>query len=263
MTLPNAAVTGQTWSADTYNDNARFVSDLGGVIMGWLAPENGEDILDLGCGDGALTQELAALGVNVIGVDASVEMLKGAQQFDLNLMQMDGHELSFSDQFDAVFSNAALHWMMQPGKVIAGVSRALRSGGRFVAEMGGFGNVAAIDGALRSAGMSVIGTEIKHSQPNYFPTPQAYGALLEQGGFTVERIELVPRPTQLPTGLEGWITTFRAPFLAQFNDEQSAHVLETVIAALKPSLCDETGVWWADYVRLRFVATKRNAGKVL
>jgi len=253
---PNEATQGQSWSADVYEHNARFVSDLGNIIVQWLAVEPDERVLDLGCGDGVLTQELVAAGAEVLGIDASEDMLASARERGLNVELMDGHALTFDNEFDAVFSNAALHWMWQPEKVIAGAFHALRPGGRFVAEMGGFGNVAAIDAVLRAVGLGAVGNKVQNTHLCYFPTPNAYSALLEQAGFKIERMELAPRQTPLPTGLEGWLETFRQPFFDQFDEDTREKVLQQVLAALKPDLCDENGLWWADYVRLRFIAIK-------
>ena len=140
---------GQHWEAQRYARNARFVADLGQPVVELLAPQPGERILDLGCGDGALTRKLVELGCSVVGVDAGPDMIRAARELGLDAHVVDGHELAFEREFDAVFSNAALHWMKRdPQEVIAGVARALRPGGRFVGEMGGHGNVAAIVTAL-------------------------------------------------------------------------------------------------------------------
>lgn len=254
MTAPDQAAQTQRWSADAYDANARFVSDLGNIILQWLAVKPNEHVLDLGCGDGALTRELVEAGADVLGVDSSNTMLDAARALELNVQLMDGHALTFENEFDAVFSNAALHWMWQPEKVVAGAFRVLKPGGRFVVEMGGFGNVAAIDAVLRAVGLATLGDEVTHTQACYYPTPNAYGAFLKQAGFRVERMELVPRPTPLPTGLQGWLETFRQPFFDQFEEDRRKQVLQMILAALKPDLCDEQGLWWADYVRLRFEA---------
>ena len=134
----------QDWDPDQYATNARFVSDLGGAVLDLLAPQPGERILDLGCGDGALTVEIKTRGSDIVGVDASPDQIREAKRRGLDARVMNGHELTFANEFDAVFSNAALHWMAQPQTVLAGVHRALRSRSRFVGEMGGLGNVVRI-----------------------------------------------------------------------------------------------------------------------
>src|SRR5258708_1107899 len=141
----------QTWNPKDYQQNARFVSDLGIGVLELLAPKAGERILDLGCGDGVLSKKLADLGCSVVGVDTSPDLIKAALALGLDARLMDGQALIFQSEFDAVFSNAALHWMKQIEKVIEGVARALKPGGRFVAEMGGKGNVDTIEKAMRQA----------------------------------------------------------------------------------------------------------------
>jgi SAM-dependent methyltransferase len=243
----------QVWAADTYDRNARFVSDLGGEIVSWLAPQPGERILDLGCGDGALTAKLAAGGATVLGVDTSSSLLDAARALGLAVQLEDGHALPYASEFDAVFSNAALHWMTEPERVIDGVRRALRPGGRFVAEFGGHGNVAAIVTAMRAAARA-FGGDSGLAGPWFYPTDREYSAMLEAAGFTVVRIGLFPRRTPLPTGIEGWLGTFRGVFFDQFGPRRE-EVLSWVCDVLRPSLCDTAGTWHADYVRLRVAAT--------
>jgi trans-aconitate methyltransferase len=243
----------QSWSAAGYDKNARFVSDLGAEIFAWLNPRPGERILDLGCGDGALTQKIAEAGAAVIGVDTSADFLSTARRRGLDVRPMDGQALAFNAEFDAVFSNAALHWMTSPEAVLAGVARALRPGGRFAAEFGGHGNVAAIITAMRSAALA-FGGNPGLAHPWFFPTPAEYEALARRAGFHCKRVELYARPTPLPTGIEGWLMTFRKPFFEQFGGEMRQAVLNHIIELLRPSLCDSTGTWTADYVRLRVSA---------
>lgn len=243
----------QVWNAEGYDHHARFVSDLGAEILSWLAPQAGEHILDLGCGDGALTAQLVESGAVVLGVDTSADLLQAARGRGLDVREMDGHKLTFDQEFDAVFSNAALHWMLEPEEVIDGVARALKPGGRFVAEFGGHGNVAAILTALRAVGQK-YGGEPNIAGPWFYPTPAEYQALLEARGFTVRRVGLYPRPTPLKTGIEGWLQTFRKPFFEQFDEEKRADILDEVVALLRPSLCDQSGNWTADYIRIRVEA---------
>lgn len=182
----------QQWLPESYGAQGRFVSDLGAQVLALLDPRPGERLLDLGCGDGALTAQLVERGARVIGVDASAAMVEGARARGLEARIIDGQALPFEAAFEAVFSNAALHWMLQPERVIAGVHRALVPGGRFVAEMGGHGNVAAIHGALEGA----LGARgMAAPRDTFFPTPEHYGDLLKAGGFQVESMALIPRPT--------------------------------------------------------------------
>jgi trans-aconitate methyltransferase len=247
--------TGQRWDAADYAGNAGFVPDLGSIVLGWLDPKPGERILDLGCGDGALTARLVAAGAAVIGVDSSEALLREARGRGLDVRLMDAQALDFDAAFDAVFSNAALHWMPRAEAVLGGVARGLVPGGRFVAEFGGHGNVAAIVTALRAvAKMQALDPGLAAGW--FYPTAEEYRALLEARGFTVERIELVPRPTPLPTGLRGWLRTFRRPYLDAMPAEQREAVLDELESLLAPALRDQSGRWTADYVRLRVSAVR-------
>ena len=246
------------WNAGTYVRNAGFVAELGMPALDLLAPRPGERILDLGCGDGALTLALAERGAEVIGVDASADMVAAARARGLDARHMDACALDpggFGGRpFDAVFSNAALHWMLEPGAVIAGVARVLRPGGRFVGEFGGAGNVAAIGRALVSAlERRGLGTAV---WPWYFPGAEEYRAHLEAGGFTVITAQLFERPTPLPTGMAGWLATFAGPFLRHLPELQHGEYLSEVVGSLEETLRDGGGNWWADYVRLRFSAVR-------
>lgn len=246
----------QEWNSSRYAQNARFVSDLGQTVLELLDPRPGERILDLGCGDGALTEKLVAAGCTVVGVDGSPDMVQAAAKRGLDARVMDGYHLTFSHEFDAVFSNAALHWMsIDPDSVIHGVRRALKQGGRFVGEFGGHGCVAAITVALCAA-------LEKHGIPNpaslipwYFATVEDYRARLERAGFKPDYIALIPRPTPLPTGMRAWLETFAIPFTKAIPTSERDAFLDEVTARLKPALCDTQGRWTADYVRLRFAAT--------
>jgi SAM-dependent methyltransferase len=245
------------WSASRYGAHARFVSDLGAPVLEMLAPRPGERILDLGCGDGALTARLAERGCIVVGVDSSEDMVAAARARGIDARLLDAHELPFEGEFDAVFSNAALHWMKEPSRVVAGVRRALRPGGRFVGEMGGCGNVAAIERALLAA-VRRRGLEVE--SPWYFPRPEEYRRVLAAGGFEVLHVELFERPTPLPGDIRDWLETMPQPYTAAVPLEERRAFIVAVAERLRPLLCDAAGRWTADYVRLRFAAAKPLSG---
>ncbi|MFO1153114.1 MAG: methyltransferase domain-containing protein [Rhodospirillales bacterium] len=244
----------QTWDPDGYARNAGFVARLGKPLIERLAPRRGERILDLGCGDGVLTAALAETGATVVGVDASPEQVAAVRARGLDARVMAAERLSFDGEFDAVFSNAALHWMTDADAVLAGVRRALVAGGRFVGEFGGHGNVAAIRVAL-AAVIAAHGAD-PEPQPWFFPTAAAWAERLRRHGFSADDMELYPRPTPLPTGIDGWLETFATGWLERLVPEVRAAARDRVVRLLRPVLCDEAGGWTADYVRLRFSARR-------
>jgi trans-aconitate methyltransferase len=245
----------QTWDPERYARNARFVADLGAPVVELLAPRAGERILDLGCGDGVLTAKLAAMGCDVVGVDGSAAQIEAARKLGLDARAMNGEALDFDGEFDAVFSNAALHWMRNSSQVIAGVHRALRPQGRFVAELGGHGCVAKIKTALVEA-LNRRGVNGEAAIPWYFPTVEDYSQQLTSGGFAVNYIALIPRPTPLPGDVTGWLETFAESFTSTLPAAERAAYITEVREALCGELCDAEGKWTADYVRLRFAASK-------
>jgi len=243
----------QEWSAERYARNARFVAELGEPVVDWLNPKPNERVLDVGCGDGALTASIVARGAEVVGADSSPDLVSAARARGIDARVIDAYALPFRTEFDAAFSNAALHWMREPDLVIAGVQRALKPRGRFVGEMGAHGNVAAISTAILAV-LRAHGIDGEARWPWYFPTPAEFAERLETHRFVVQRIQLIPRPTPLPTGMRGWLETFANPFLAGVHDEQRSTMLEEVTSLLAPSLRGRAGSWTADYVRLRFAA---------
>ena len=248
---------GDNWDADRYDGDHAFVYEYGADVLEWLAPAAGERILDLGCGTGHLTAEIAAAGAEVVGLDNSIEMLETAraEHPGLQFVHADAHRFAFAEPFDAVFSNAALHWVDDPDAVFASVADVLRTGGRFVGEFGGNGNVSAIVEAV-AAELEERGHEVP--DPWYFPTVGGFAASLEGHGFEVRRVELFDRPTELEGGADGlrsWLAMFGDSLLAPVVDEEREAVLEGVEARLRPAHFSD-GTWVADYRRLRFAAVR-------
>ena len=253
----------QTWNAVHYAANGRFVATLASAVVELLNPQPGEDILDAGCGDGALTAQLAASGANIRGVDSAPAMVAAAQARGLVIDRASITALPYASEFDAAFSNAALHWIPREAQpaALSCIRRALKPGGRFVAEMGGLGNIAAIRVAL-AAVLASHGLDAETLAASFYPSAELYRQLLEAAGFTLQIIEIIPRPTPLPNGADGmtrWLDTFRNGVLDLLpTPEIRAAALAETVALLAPSLQDPlTGSWTADYVRLRFHASRR------
>ena len=245
----------QTWDPQAYGKNGAFVHGLAGGVIEWLAAQPGERILDLGCGDGQLTQRIVAGGASVTGVDSSAEMVAAACSRGVDAQQASAEALPYADaSFDAVFSNAALHWVRDQDAMMAEVRRILKPAGRFVAEMGGHGNIAAIRVALMAV-LARHGYGDREDGVNYYPTPDGYARRLVRHGFKVEQIALIPRPTPLAeSGMAGWLRTFRSGVLESLPETLRDTVVEETAALLAPALRDEDGNWIADYIRLRFIA---------
>ncbi|BAW80834.1 methyltransferase domin containing protein [Candidatus Nitrosoglobus terrae] len=246
---------GQVWDLQNYRKNAQFVPDLGMPVIAWLNPKIDEHILDLGCGDGTLTAKLAAFGCHVVGVDSSPEFINAVRAQGLEARLMDGEYLQFSAEFDAVFSNAALHWMKQPRAVAEGVWKALIPGGRFVGELGGEGNIQTIVTALYQV-LTRYRADPSTFNPWYFPSIEEYQRLLESIGFQLIRIELFQRPTLLSTDMSQWLWTFGQCFIADVPKLEQPEFIAEVCDKLRPKLCRSDNSWIVDYVRLRFEARK-------
>jgi trans-aconitate methyltransferase len=249
----------QQWNAELYDSKHKFVSHLATETLELLSPKAGERILDLGCGTGHLTQKIASYGTEVLGVDSAETMILQAKQNypSLRFAVIDATNLEFTEEFDAVFSNAVLHWIKQPEKVIAGVWKSLKVGGRFVAEFGGKGNINLIQTALNNAVCAENSNFEKAVNPNYFPSIAEYGSLLENQGFKLTFATLFARPTPLEGegGMINWLKMFRNSVLSSFAEDAQIRILSNVESQLRPKLY-KNGTWFADYRRLRVVAIK-------
>ncbi|GEN34915.1 class I SAM-dependent methyltransferase [Aneurinibacillus danicus] len=248
-----------TWNADLYDDKISFVSEYGKEVVRLLNPQEGEHILDIGCGTGDLTREIADAGALPLGIDLSSSMIEKARQKypDLSFIVADASTFHTDQVFDAAFSNAALHWMKQPEDVIASVWHLLKPGGRFVAEFGGKGNVQIIIDSITEV-LSEYGISAAERNPWYFPSIGEYSMLLEQQGFHVRYAVHFARPTPLHDGERGlthWLESFSDDFFHDFNPAQKETIFQKIIQKAKPHLY-RNGKWTADYKRLRIAAIK-------
>jgi len=257
--------TGNSWNAKLYNDKHAFVWQKAKGLLELLAPQAGESILDLGCGTGHLTAEIAATGARVVGIDRSAEMIAEAKAKypAIEFRVVDATQLSFDRQFDAVFSNAAIHWILDAEKVAAGIARALKPGapkhgGRFVAEFGGKGNIQKLMRAINTAAEKFGIAEGLEKLGWYYPSIAEYAGLLEKHGLEVREASLFERPTRLEDGEEGldaWLRMFRSSVLERLPAERQSEFLREVALRARPELFKE-GVWELDYRRLRIAAWK-------
>ncbi len=241
------------WNVELYEDKHSFVWQYGTKILEMLAPQPGESILDLGCGTGQLTAQIADTGAKVVGLDAASSAIAQCRQNypHIEFVVADGADLAFESSFDAVFSNAALHWIHPPTVAVKCIYEALKPKGRFVAEFGGKGNVRQITQALNRA------LNRPDYNPWYFPSIGKYSTLLEQQGFTVNYAALFPRPTKLEgeNGLANWLEMFAGDRFEQLSSATKTAIVERIESELRPYLYRD-GHWWADYYRIRIIATK-------
>lgn len=248
------------WDAALYQGSHAFVWQYGEELLNLLSPQPGERILDLGCGTGQLTQQIALTGAEVMGIDAAPTMIEQAKQNypHLEFAVADARDFQVEQPFDAVFSNAVLHWILEPDTVIGCIHQALKPGGRFVAELGGKGNTGAIASSLYGVLSEMGCTSPETLSPWYFPSIGDYTTRLEHQGFDVTYAVLFDRPTPLEDGEAGmanWLRMFTSRFLDKLSVEQQTQVIQSIEQRLKPTLYRE-GTWIADYRRLRVVAMK-------
>lgn len=248
------------WDAAQYDAKHAFVYEKAKGLVELLAPQPGERILDLGCGTGALTAEIAGRGADILGVDSSENMISQAtKKFPaLKFEALDAKELPFRAEFDAVFSNAVLHWIPEAEQVIAGVARALRPGGRFVAELGGKGNIQRLVAGFHRAFSALGIREPDGVSPWFYPSVAEYSGLLEKHGLEVRSASLFDRPTVLEdgeSGLRNWIRHFRHSFLEKIGEPNALRWIEEVERQCRSELF-KNGSWELDYRRLRIATWK-------
>ena len=237
------------WDAADYGRVGAFVPALGQAALDLLDPQPGEHILDIGCGDGTLTLKIKEAGAEVVGIDNSVSMVGAAKAKGLDARLMDAAQLKFAEAFDAAFSNATLHWVLDKERAARAIWFALKHGGRFAGEMGGAGNLA----RLREALDQVL-VERGYGPPtyaaNWYPTVEEFTAVYEQAGFRDIDAQLIERPTELEHGVAAWVSTFRAGWLdrAGVPAAERASIAEAVAARVNSNV--------ADYVRLSFIMRK-------
>ena len=243
------------WDAEQYEGKHSFVWRLGAGVAELLAPQSGERILDIGCGTGQLTAEIAKQGAQVVGLDNSANMIGQARQNypGLSFVLADATSFHFEEPFDAVFSNAALHWVKQAEEAAESIARALKPGGRFVAEFGGQGNNRSVLKALRAA----LGAESDARCPWYYPSIGEYASLLERHGLQVRHAELFDRSTPLEgeNGMEDWLRMFCGSFFKGMSADDVVAKMGEVVGLLRPERYRD-GVWTVDYRRLRVLALK-------
>lgn len=239
---------------NNFKNKENFIADLAAPILDMLQPQAGEEILDLGCGDGSLTLEIKKSGANVQGVDLNTDKIQKAREKGIDASVVNITQIAFENKFDAIFSNAVLNWVKNQSHAINNVHRALKNGGRLIAEFGGDGNIKTISDAMQEvfAKNSNFGT---FQNPWYYPSAQEYKTLLEESGFKVESCELVSRPTRV-VNMDQWLDAFAAGIISHLTSEEKADFKEQVKNILKDKIYTKEDDWTLDYVRLRVKAIK-------
>jgi trans-aconitate methyltransferase len=237
------------WNAADYARVGGFVAALGEAALDLLDPQPGEHILDVGCGDGTLTEKIVERGATVVGIDNSLDMIGAARAKGLDARLMDAADLKFSEAFDAAFSNATLHWVLDKERAARAIWFALKHGARFAGEMGGEGNLAMLREALDTE-LVIRGYVPPVEASNWYATPDEFAAVYERAGFKEIDARLIERPTAIEHGVAAWVTTFRRGWLDR------AEVPEEERAEIAAAVADRVGSNVADYVRLRFTMRK-------
>lgn len=248
------------WNAQLYDGAHEFVSEYGKAALEILAPAKGERILDLGCGTGDLANKLSALGVDIVGIDHSEHMIANAKAKypGVCFSVKDILDLGYENEFDAVFSNAVLHWIKSPEEALKEIYKSLCLGGKFIAEFGGEGNVKKITDSIIREKEKLGYKFVKEDFPWYFPSIGEYTSLMEQVGFHVTLAEHIDRPTKLEgkRGLRNWLEMFTANFFSEVNDTDKHVIIKNIEQSLANELFYEDH-WIADYKRIRVKAKKK------
>ena len=237
------------WDAADYAKVGAFVAELGGAALDLLDPQPGERILDVGCGEGTLTKKIIERGATVLGVDNSPEMIAAARANGVDAVQLAAEDMQFFAEFDAAFSNATLHWVLQKEQAARAIFRALKAGGRFAGEMGGEGTLKKLREALDDE-LIIRGYVPPVEASNWYASPEEFAAVYEAAGFREIDARLIERPTRIEHGVAAWVTTFRKGWLDR------AGVPEAERADIGAAVADRVGSNIADYVRLRFIMRK-------
>jgi len=247
--LSSAAASTSRWDAGDYARVGAFVAELGGAALDLLDPHPGERILDVGCGEGTLSRRIAERGATVLGIDNSPEMVAAARAKGVDALLLAAEDMQFFGEFDAAFSNATLHWVLDKEQAARAIFRALKAGGRFAGEMGGEGNIARLREALDEE-LVIRGYVPPAESANWYPSPEEFAAIYEAAGFEGIDARLIERPTPLDHGIDQWVTTFRRGWLDR------AGVPEAERGDIGAAVADRFGSNVADYVRLRFIMRK-------
>jgi ubiquinone/menaquinone biosynthesis C-methylase UbiE len=249
----------QQWDSNQYDDSFRFVSQFGEALIGWLNPQSNERILDLGCGTGDLAHAISLSGAHVTGCDLSSEMIEAAKikYPSIPFYTADASDFRSEQPFDAVFSNAALHWMKHADQVVHNIASLLRPGGRFICEFGGSGNVSAVTDAIGKVLSSRFGIDSSTRHPWYFPTIGQYSTLLEAHGFTPKHVILFERPTPMEgrNGLALWLDQFADVFFEGLTPEERILAYRDIEQIAEKSLYRDD-IWYIDYCRIRVSAIR-------
>ena len=243
------------WNAALYDKKHNFVAEYGKGLLQYIPEKPEQRILDLGCGTGILTAQLAEICSYVLGVDSSQDMIeKATEQYKkIDFRVCDALELPFEKEWDIVFSNAVFHWINDHNKLLQNIYKVLKPNGLLICEFGAYGNIAKIENAFASV-LKELGYDY-HPKFN-FPTAESFGKLLTANHFFIDTIYDYDRPTPLKDsekGLSNWIKQFFAVDLASFSEKEQDTIFHKVEELLKPTLWNGKE-WIADYRRLRVVA---------